>query len=741
MKVAVVEKFKTGAYDPYKEYFNFEYDRFALTKSKKTKILKRDITLTEDFSEYDYVICVGSEAAKFIAKVTNVTKYAGHLVDNKYIPILNPMAVRFNPGIKDTFEASIKKLHSHIDGTYEELLGDYKGITCAQDAISYLEKILHDPKCKKIVVDIETSALYPRDGYVLGIAITHKSMFGVYIDSDCIDDNVEYLLEQLFLTKTCIFHNAKFDIKWLEYHFNFRFPNFLDTMIEHYILNENEAHDLKSLVLKYTKMGDYDRELVDFKASYIKRHKIKVAEFSYDFIPFDVMYPYACGDVDGTMRLHEKFGPIVDQHFNKLYHGLMLPATEFLKNMENTGVPFSREALNNANVILSQKIFDLKEKLYEFEEIKQVEKTLSVKFNPNSTAHLRMLFFDILKLPSTKKTDGGLASTDASVLDELAELHPVSAIIKQIRQTVKLKSTYIDKVLIGLDSDQRLRTGFHLHTVSSGRLSSSGKLNMQQLPRDDATVKSCIVSILHGELTDDWVIFSQDLQTAEMYYAAVLSKDRNLAKVFSSGGDFHSTIAKMTFGLTCPVEEVKTKHPELRQAAKAVSFGILYGAGAGKVAKTANISFKEAKSIIKRYFDTFNQLKIWLDNTSNVIATNGYIYSAFGRKRRVQNVFSVDDYEQGHALRSALNFTIQSVASDVNLLAAIDTANRFKEENVDAEIFALVHDSIVGMCHKDSIEATQTILRECTQKDRGVSIPNCPIKVDFGYGANYKEAS
>lgn len=287
-----------------------------------------------------------------------------------------------------------------------------------------------------------------------------------------------------------------------------------------------------------------------------------------------------------------------------------------------------------------------------------------------------------------------------------------------------------------MDSDGRLRAGFHLHTVSSGRLSSSGKLNMQQLPRDDKTVKNCIRPV-----DPDYVIFSQDLATAEMYYAAALSGDKNLAQVFASGAaDFHGAIAKMTFGLACEIAEVKTLHPDLRQASKAISFGILYGAGAAKVAKTAGISYREAEDIIKQYFSRFRQLKDWISNVQDEIKANGYIYSAFGRKRRVPNVFSVDDYEQGHALRSAMNFTVQSVASDINLMAAMDAHDEFKAGKARAEIFALVHDSIVGQCHKDDVDKVREILRECTQKDRGVSIPGVPIGVDFGYGESYAAA-
>jgi DNA polymerase I-like protein with 3'-5' exonuclease and polymerase domains len=524
-------------------------------------------------------------------------------------------------------------------------------------------------------------------------------------------------------------------MKWLEYHFNFKFNKWHDTMLQHYLLNENEPHDLKFLVMKYTEMGEYDYELEEFKKVYMKNHGIKVADFSYEYIPFDILYPYAAGDADGTLRIFNKFNPLIQKHFKDLYYNVMLKGTQFLKEMEETGVPFNPDYLEKANEDFINQTYDLTNQLYTFEEVKELEEELQVKFNPNSTAHLIKLFFEKLGLPIKKYTPKKQPSTDKEVLEELSKLHEIPKLISKIRHIVKLRSTYITKVLKGLDSDNRLRTGFHLHTVTSGRLSSSGKLNMQQLPRDDKTVKNCI-----RPDKEDWVIFSQDLQTAEMYYAAVLSGDRNLAKVFKDGGDFHSSIAKMTFSLTCPVEKVAEKYSDLRQASKAISFGILYGAGAAKVAETANISYNEAKNIINRYFNQFNVLKDWIEKTNDEINTNGCIYSFFGRKRRVPNVFSVDDYEQGHALRSAMNFTVQSVASDVNLLSAIDSHEAFKEKNIKAEIFGLVHDSILGQGHKDEIKLIQSTLKQCTQKDRGISIPGSPIKVDFGFGESYAKA-
>lgn len=730
MKIAVVEKNKTGFVDPYTEYFDFEYDRFELTKSRNTKILKKDITLDPDFhKDYDLVIMIGKDVCRHIGKCNNVTKFAGHLVNGKFIPMINPVAVKFNPGIKETLNGALVKLHNHVNGSYKEVLGNYTPISRTSDAKAWLTKALHAHTLDNLVVDLETSSFYPREGYVLGIAMTLKSMEGVYIESDCIDDEIESLIQKLLLKKNIIFHNAKFDMKWLAYHFNFKFDRWEDTMLMHYLLNENEPHDLKFLTMKYTSMGEYDFELEAFKKEYIKTHGIKVAEFSYEYIPFDIMWHYAAADADATMRLFKKFNPIIKSHFNNLYNSIMLRGTQFLLEMEEVGVPFDKEYLVKANKIFTNEIFELTQELYTFKEVIEIEEEQGVKFNPNSTMQLRKLFFEKLELPIGKLTAGKLPSTDKEELTRLSELHAIPSIVSQIRGKVKLRSTYITKVLAGMDYDGRLRAGFHLHTVTSGRLSSSGKLNMQQLPRDDKTVKNCI-----RPSHPDWVIFSQDLQTAEMYYACALSGDQNLAKIFQADdGDFHSSIAKMTFSLTCAVVDVKNIYADMRQAAKAISFGILYGAGAYKVAQTAGISIGEAKSIIKRYFGEFRQLKEWITRVQDEINTNGYIYSHFGRKRRVPNVFSVDDYEQGHAMRSAMNFTVQSVASDINLLAAMDANDEFKKFNIRAETFALVHDSIVGQCHKDDVSTVQAILKRCTQKDRGVSIPGCPIGVDFGY--------
>ena len=163
----------------------------------------------------------------------------------------------------------------------------------------------------------------------------------------------------------------------------------------------------------------------------------------------------------------------------------------------------------------------------------------------------------------------------------------------------------------------------------------------------------------------------------------------------------------------------------------------LYGSGPAKVAETANCSLEEAKEHIKTYFNTFPKLKKWLKKAQEDISGYGYIYSVFGRKRRLPNVNSPDKSVSSHEVRSGVNFLIQSVASDINLLACIDMNNWLKRNNMKTKIFGMVHDSILAEVHKDEKEAYINQLAKFTQMDRGISIPGAPIGLDVEIGSTY----
>ena len=571
MKIAVIDKAPSRT--KYEQYFDFSFELFHMSSKPITKLLKKDVDLNIDTDLYDLVILVGAEAAKEYAKITSVTNYAGQLINNKFIPISNPAMLAFKPEGKPDFERSIDKIHKHISGeTKTNKTGDFRGIDCENEAYEFLQEVLENAQ-GVVAIDTETTGLYPRDGYVLGVSISYKPNHGRYISCDCLSETNSELLQRICKQFIIVFHNMKFDYKMLKYHLDLEFDRARvhDTMVMHYVLDETDSHGLKELALKYTDYGDYDAKLDEFKREYCRQHGVLNENFTYDLIPFDIISEYASIDTAVTLELYNKFWPIVQKNdkLNYVYTKILIPGTLFLMDMEEVGIPISRERMQLADVYLSEKIQEAKEHIYTFDQVKLFEKNEGKIFNPNSVMQLRSILFDYLGLaPTGKKTSTGAISTDAEVLEQLSEEHELPKAILQVRKLSKIQNTYIHKILPELDRDDRIRTNFNLIFTTSGRLSSSGKFNAQQIPRDDPIIKGCI------KAPEGYKIVSQDLRTAEMFYAAVLSGDKNLQKVFTDGGDFHSSIAKMVFDLSCDVDQVKKIYPDMRQSAKAISFGI-----------------------------------------------------------------------------------------------------------------------------------------------------------------------
>ncbi len=765
MRVALVQKCPAKKPFQWNDYFKFPYDNIYLNPEWIDDLKAKDVVLDVDSvkSEYDLIILVGAEPFKYFTKISGgVTGYIGALIDDKYMPISNPAMMYFKPDARQPFQDAATKISTIVEFGAVDFNGKYVGIEDYVEAVKFLRGILQSP-LTDVAIDTETTGLYPRNGYVLGISIANCLEEAAYISTDVVYDEVEELFQKIFLGKRIVFHNAKFDMPMLEYHLAFKFIKdythpmcFEDTMYAHYILDENSGHGLKDLAIKYTPLGFYDKPLQEFIANYCKIHKMKRDDFTYDLIPFDIISDYAAKDSAATIAIWNKFKTPLYNNDNLLwvYKNILIRGCVYLARMQDNGVPFCKEHLKSAEEVLAKQYQADLQALYEHEELISFEKIHNVRFNPNSVYHLRSLLFDICKLPvSGKLTGTGAESTDAEVLEELEDLHKIPGLILSLKKLGKLANTYIIKVQANLDRDGRLRTNFNLHTTTSGRLSSSGKLNMQQLPRDDKTVKGCI------RARPGYKIVSNDLTTAEMYYAATLSGDKKLMAVFSTGGDFHAETAIMINSIKVPDQSVleayhnegklekatrrcfvETFYPGARQAAKAISFGILYGAGPTKIADTAGISLSEAKAAIVDYFKTFATLRRWLDNSEKYIAQNGYILSFFGRKRRLINAFSPDKGTAAHEIRSGINFLVQSVASDANFLGAIDAQDELDRQGIDACMFALVHDSIVAEVREDQVDAYINIVRKALQKDRGCSIPNFPIGVDFGVGESYAEA-
>lgn len=749
-KVALIETKRTAT--NFKELFenSFEFDRFALCSDSTIKrVLKKDVDIEFDPSKYDWVILVGADTCKYFTKISSVSDYSGKIVEDKFIPIINPAMLSFKPEAERLWQDSKKSLIGYVTGKVQKLSYDSSkayGITTEEEALKFIQAAIDSPN-SFFAIDSETTGLYPRNGHPLGISISYEKDHGAYIDCECITQEVHDKIQELFFKKTAIFHNAKFDRGFFVYHFGWVINKYDDTMLLHYLLDENPGtHGLKQLAIKHTIYGDYEKDLSDFIDEYRKKHGILKEDFTYDLIPFDIIKTYAAIDAIVTFLLYIKFKPAINKNAKLLwvYDNILIPGSSFLEDIQSNGVPFDKERLVKAQKMMQTDIDNAVAEMYKDPKIKQFEEFQGKPFNPNSTQQLRKLLFDFLKLsPTGKMTGTGADSTDAEVLETLAQEHPVPGLILNIRKKSKIKNTYLDKILPQLDRDLRLRTNFNLQSTTSGRLSSSGKMNMQQLPRDNPAVKGCI------KAREGYKIVSVDLTTAEVYVAAVLSGDKALMDVFASGGDFHSTIAKLVFNLSCPVEEVKVKYKLLRQAAKAVTFGIMYGAGSAKIAwqvtkearsddpNAPEFTKAQADKVIKDYFKKFHRLAAWISINQDFIAKNGYIYSHFGRKRRLPNAHSSDRGMAGHTIRSGINFLVQSVASDINLLAAIDMNRYIKETGMGAIIFALVHDSILAEVPINEVDHYVEMLTSFIKADRGISIPGSPIGCDFEVGDDY----
>lgn len=770
MRVAVVDKsFNNTRYD--KHFGIQDIEVFHMSSEKISgRLLKKNIDLgTPEFpfdpNDFDYVILVGAEPFLAYANKKGIQDYSGKRVEHNgysnFIASISPSMIHFKPEMKPIFDATVESIHQIMAGN--EVVakpGDWAPITDEQEALDYI-RMVKTMICGPVAFDSETSALYARDGYLLGLSISHQEYQGRYIDADVITEEFVEDLQDVMddPRKQIVFHNLKFDMHFYKFHLGITFDKAAnekrlhDTMLEHYVLDERRGtHGLKSLAMKYTDMGDYDFELDKFKEDYCKKHKIKQEDFTYDLIPFDIMWPYACKDTDATIRLHNFFIPKIEKNgkLNDLYYDLMIPGCMFLQRVEDRGVPVSKARLKEAHIQLINKLNTARERLYSFDEVRALEEAQGSVFNPNSVNQLRVLLFDYLGLePTGKLTGTGAISTDAESLEKLADQHPVAKILLELRKTSKLISTYVEKILDSIDADGCIRTGFHLHTTTSGRLSSSGKLNLQQLPRDESIIKGCIVA------PPGYRVVAYDLTTAEIYYAAVLSNDRNMKQVFinmrnepEKYPDFHSNIAHMVFGLKCDPAQVKKLFPALRQAAKAISFGILYGSGPAKVAESVNLSLMEesiatgkpytpctvgdAKDYIETYFGMFPALRKWIEKSHDQIKQHGFIYSHFGRKRRLQNISSDDRGVVGEEVRSGFNAIIQSASSDSLLLGAIDADEEIRSLGLEDEmkIIMLVHDSVVAIVREDLLEQYDEILVRNVQKDRGISIPGCPIGID-----------
>lgn len=400
-----------------------------------------------------------------------------------------------------------------------------------------------------------------------------------------------------------------------------------------------------------------------------------------------------------------------------LYENIEMPLIEVLASMEDAGIKVDKQGVEDFGEFLSVLIADAKKKIYSRTRI----------FNISSPKQLATVLFDELKLPVIKKTKTGY-STNADVLEELRDKDPIIEDIINYRQYTKLNSTYVEGLIDKISPDGRIHTSFRQTETRTGRISSI-EPNMQNIP-----VRTELGRHMRKFFIADKnkILIDADYSQIELRVMAHLCGDRNMMTAFNSGEDIHTLTASQVFDVP-PI----MVNSEMRSAAKAVNFGILYGIGAFSLAKDINTTREQAEKYINSYLERYPKVKKFMDDTVENAMKTGFVTTMFGRKRRISEIMSSNKIQQSAGKRIAMNTPVQGTAADLIKIAMINVYKRLKTEQINARLILQVHDELIIESDVSCAERCAEILREEMQNVHKMRVP---LVVDVNKGKSWFEA-
>lgn len=401
-----------------------------------------------------------------------------------------------------------------------------------------------------------------------------------------------------------------------------------------------------------------------------------------------------------------------------LLENIELPLTEVLASMEDIGICIDKQGVEDFGVTLSEMIEETQQMIYD---------DAGHEFNISSPKQLGTVLFDELGLPAKKKTKSGY-STSADVLEDLRNQSPIVDNVLKYRQYTKLNSTYVAGLLDKIADDGRIHTWFRQTETRTGRISST-EPNMQNIPvRTElgSQMRKFFVAESGKTLVD------ADYSQIELRVMAHLCGDENMVRAFNSGEDIHTSTAAQVFDMP----EIMVT-PEMRSAAKAVNFGIIYGIGAFSLSKDIGTSVAQAKKYIADYLERFHKVHEFMETTVENAFNDGSVTTMFGRKRRIPELSSSNKMLQAAGKRIAMNTPVQGTAADLIKIAMINVYRRLKAEQLDAKLILQVHDELILESSIADSERASAILKEEMQ---GVYDMKVPLAVDVHCGNSWYDA-
>ncbi len=476
--------------------------------------------------------------------------------------------------------------------------------------------------------------------------------------------------------------------------------------------------------------GRRNHNLDDLAQTYLHHETIKISELigsgkeqrRMDEVPVRRVADYAGEDAWLPLRLR----PILAQQLRdaelvSLLDALELPLIEVLVELEYNGIKVDVARLAELSRRYGQRLETLE---------REIHQMAGRPLNIASPKQLQELLFTELKLPVIKKTAKTGPSTDAEVLEELARVHPLPAKILEYRQYAKLKSTYVDALPEMVCPDTgRVHASFHQAVAATGRLSSSDP-NLQNIPvrtQEGREIRSAFVPGQEG-----WLLMAADYSQIELRVLAHFSGDARLSEAFARDEDIHVRVAGQVNGV--PLEAVT---PEMRRAAKAVNFGVIYGQSPFGLARALGIDQDAAAKFINSYFEGYPGIEEFLDRVLAKCRENGYVTTILGRRRTISGVREGAGRQRNLAERTAVNTVIQGSAADLIKLAMVAIHRRLRRERLPARMLLQIHDELIFEVPSDQLHYLAGLV---TEEMVGVYALNVPLKVDIKAGPSWAAA-
>ena len=461
-------------------------------------------------------------------------------------------------------------------------------------------------------------------------------------------------------------------------------------------------------------------------ASYVKdpNRKHTLDAQALDFLNHIIANPelkdqYTCDEAYTIFKLYEYWQNTHNDNEKKIMQDIEVPLTPILAKMEHIGVKVDVDYLKELSS-------ELKEKLAELEDL--IFQLAGESFNVNSPKQVAEILFDKLELRKKRKRS---RSTSVDVLEEMAQEYEICDYIIQHRKLSKLRSTYTDALPAVISkTDGRIHTTYNQASTATGRLSSSNP-NLQNIPARTAE-GSKIRAAFCTEDKENSLILSADYSQIELRLLAHVSEDENLIHAFKTGEDIHTITASKVFGIK-PEEVTK----DMRQKAKAVNFGIVYGQTRYGLAKGLGISGSEAQEFIDKYFETYPKVREYMLNKINFVNENGYVETIFGRKRFLETELASPNYQiREFAQRAAINQPLQGSAADLIKLAMIEADKLLAEGNYKAKMIMQVHDELIFELPKTELNDIKNLALKAMELNQPLRVP---LVIDINYGETLKE--